>query len=152
MIIMGKNEEVKTTTRWRCSCGVKSSDQCPRAWSSRIMIGLPSKQPRGQEKAQEASTLHKEPQSTRECWEWEKQSSPGMKTPTIQHQEISPENIYTSNIIQTKQGIFRNTNVYAYMHVITINGKESWILKKPRNGIWKDLERGKGRENYVIIL
>ena len=60
---------------------------------------------------------------------------------------VSPENIHTSNIIQTEQVIFRNIYVYtctyiyteayhAYMHAITINEKEGHeFLKTARSNM-----------------
>lgn len=55
---------------------------------------------------------------------------------------------------QTEQFAFRNTYVYTYMHVMTINEKQEDIdLKKSKEEYWEGLEAGRGREkcNYIVI-
>ena len=46
---------------------------------------------------------------------------------------VNPENIHTSNIIQTEQVIFRNIYVYTYMCVMTINTKGSHEFERQPN-------------------
>jgi len=71
--------------------------------------------------------LHRETQATKECWEWGKCQLINYPVPYDQPWKHISKQLYTA-----KQGTFRNTYIYAYMHVITIHGKGSWILKKPR--------------------
>lgn len=80
------------------------------------------------------STLHREPQATRECREWEGESSLGKTTGIVQYQMISPGNIYTSYIIQTEPVIFRNKYVHTYIHVTTISEKRGHKFERGLEG------------------
>lgn len=57
----------------------------------------------------------------------------------VQFQKLSHENVYTSNIIQTRQVIFRNSYAYTHMHVTIIIEKRGQrfgrVKKKEREGI-----------------
>lgn len=47
---------------------------------------------------------------------------------------FSPENIHTSNSIQTEQVIFRNTYEYPYTHSMAISKEEAMNLKVSGEG------------------
>lgn len=61
---------------------------------------------------------------------------------------VSPENIYTSDVIQTEKVIIRNIYVctYTYMCVTSISKKEVMSLKESNRGMWKFGERERRRE------
>lgn len=65
---------------------------------------MPIEMPYGQGKVREATTLHEELQSTKECGEQKKQSSSGKSTPMGNPiPKGSSENIRTSKIIQANR-------------------------------------------------
>ena len=69
---------------------------------------------------------------------------------------VSPENIYTSNIIQIEQAILNNMYMcmymcYAYMytHITIINEKEAMNLKEIKLGCMEGF-RGRKRERTMM--
>jgi hypothetical protein len=58
----------------------------------------------------------------------------------IQYQMISPENIYMSNIIHSKQVIFRYLEIYvhmyAYMYITMINDKRGHEFERDQGGLY----------------
>lgn len=81
-------------------------------------------------KAHEDSTLHKEIQETKECWEWETNLPQGIVHQLgIQNKMVAPENIHTNNIIQAEQVgftyleiqthtyVYVSRNMYVYIHM-----------------------------------
>lgn len=75
-----------------------------------------------------------------------------MRTPTT-YLTVNPEYIYTSNIIQTEQVLYR----YIYMYIYACKNhswkKEAMNLKGNKEGYMGELgERIGNRENDIIVL
>lgn len=89
----------------------------------------------------------------KECWEWEKLSFPGKRTPIgcpVTNGEPW-KHIHTSNITQTKQAVFMHLGTHIHKQLIIII-KEAMNSKEQI--IWKNLKAGKGRDqwyNYTWI-
>ena len=63
---------------------------------------------------------------------------------------VSPENIHTGSIIQTKQVIFRNA--YIYTHVYAITMKKEAMNEGKWEGVHERVWREKRDGKKVIIL
>lgn len=48
---------------------------------------------------------------------------------------VNPENIYTSNIIQSEQVIFGNICIYTYVDIIRVDEKESMNWRESKEGV-----------------
>lgn len=61
---------------------------------------------------------------------------------------VNPENIYTSNIIQSEQVIFGNICIYTYVDIIRVDEKESMNWRESKEGVhgtvW--MEKREGRD------
>lgn len=60
---------------------------------------------------------------------------------TFQNPMVSNENMYTINIIQTEQAIFRNLHLDTYMYVLRISEIKRLCFKRTvKMGIWECME------------
>ena len=99
------------------------------------MRTIPIDMPKWTGKVQEASTLHKEPRETNESREWRKSLLHGKVQQFVnQYHIVIPENVHTSNIIQSDQVIF-------WMHISIVytdaskNNKRRHEFKREQGGL-----------------
>ena len=64
---------------------------------------------------------------------------------------VSPENIHTSNIIQTEHIIFRNIFVYtySYMHITTISEKRGHEFEREQGRVYGKIGEDKGKGEII---
>lgn len=112
--------------------------------------------PLGMEETQEDSTLPKELQESQRNLEIRRNSllQGSAHQLVIQYQMLSPKNMCTTNIVQTKQFIFRNiyANINTFMHAATVyeeRGQEIWKRVK---GVYERFWREKREEEMVYLL
>ena len=76
---------------------------------------------------------------------------------SVKADNINPDNIHTSNIIQMEQFIFRDICVYTHTNlhgIIFMKKRENEFEKELERGIWEGLQVREGRKecgNYIII-
>lgn len=96
--------------------------------------------------------------ATKQCWQQEKWFSPETNTSVgYPVPLVIPRSMHTSNIMHTEQVSLMYLGIYIwiYMHECNSNSCTKWpsIWRRAKRGMWKGLERGKGREganDFVI--